>query len=250
RRRFHEKDLILKMGACVSVQGDPDSAARWRLGMASKAKRFFVPSPAKEKAVNGENPVARFDLESQDFGMMYAAEESVDIDAKLDEYITKTDRPVNSSSATPFQSGASSICSSELVRDRLGAELKLGRMGETSGSDSESRLLEWWSSGHSYLISLLPLLLTIPSYLSTTVVVLARGRGRAGGRWPAEEDAAAASSAHGIASRTVLRKKNLTPRQSAGVRHVEHAARPAAAAQLRRGEDVKLLSDDIKNHPR
>ncbi|RZR75856.1 hypothetical protein BHM03_00000402, partial [Ensete ventricosum] len=235
RRRFHEKDLILKMGACVSVQGDPDSAARWRLGMASKAKRFFVPSPAKEKAVNGENPVARFDLESQDFGMMYAAEESVDIDAKLDEYKTKTDQPVNSSSATPFQSGASSICSSEL-----------GRMGETSGSDSESRLPEWWSSGHSYLISLLSLLLTIPSYLSTTPAILARGRGRAGGRWPAEEDAAAASSAHGIASRTVLRKKNLTPRQSAGVRHVEHAA----AAQLRRGEDVKLLSDDIKNHPR
>ncbi|RRT85633.1 hypothetical protein B296_00003624 [Ensete ventricosum] len=129
--------------------------------------------------------------------------------------------------------------------------------------------------GHSYLISLLPLLLIIPSYLSTTPAVLAcrefevavkrihgrgvermddtaahlkpvRGRGRAGGRWPAEEDAAAASSAHGIASRTVLRKKNLTPRQSAGVRHVEHAA----AAQLRRGEDVKLLSDDIKNHPR
>ncbi|RWW34179.1 hypothetical protein GW17_00001064 [Ensete ventricosum] len=102
------------MGACVSVQGDPDSAARWRLGMASKAKRFFVPSPAKEKAVNGENPVARFDLESQDFD---AAEESVDIDAKLDEYKTKTDQPVNSSSATPFQSGASSICSSE-VRSR------------------------------------------------------------------------------------------------------------------------------------
>ncbi|RRT85634.1 hypothetical protein B296_00003625, partial [Ensete ventricosum] len=194
RRRFHEKDLILKMGACVSVQGDPDSAARWRLGMASKAKRFFVPSPAKEKAVNGENPVARFDLESQDFGMILffprnlrwiilfnadftpsrgstpnhqlssplthqfdsrfafekypdsksepsptgkkklsellhessdseqidvpdAAEESVDIDAKLDEYKTKTDQPVNSSSATPFQSGASSICSSE-VRSR------------------------------------------------------------------------------------------------------------------------------------
>ncbi|RWV79351.1 hypothetical protein GW17_00059527, partial [Ensete ventricosum] len=81
-------------------------------------------------------------------------------------------------------------------------------MGGTSGSGSGSRLLEWWSSGraevfqlgsaansckkvrsgafivsvigHSYLISLLPLLLTIPSYLSTTPVVLAVRRAPAG----------------------------------------------------------------------
>ncbi|CAL9102371.1 unnamed protein product [Musa textilis] len=200
------------MGACVSVQGDPDSAARWRLGMPSKAKRFFVPSPAKEKPANGENPVARFDLKSQDFGSREeiffdsrawldsdceddfysvngeftpsrgstpnhqlsspltpqfdsrfvfekypdsksepsptgkkklsellhetsdgeqidapdAAEENVDINAKLDEYKTKTDRPVNSSSATPFRSGASSICSGEVTprRDLKGQKEK------------------------------------------------------------------------------------------------------------------------------
>nr|XP_009381331.1 PREDICTED: uncharacterized protein At3g27210 isoform X1 [Musa acuminata subsp. malaccensis]XP_009381332.1 PREDICTED: uncharacterized protein At3g27210 isoform X1 [Musa acuminata subsp. malaccensis]XP_018675090.1 PREDICTED: uncharacterized protein At3g27210 isoform X1 [Musa acuminata subsp. malaccensis] len=201
------------MGACVSVQGDPDSAARWRLGMASKAKRFFVPSPAKEKAMKGENPVARFDLKSQDFAgskeeiffdsrawldsdceddffsvngeftpsrgstpnhqlssplthqfdsrfvfekfsdfksepsptgkkklsellhetsdseqidVPDSAEESVDINAKLDEYKTKTDRPVNSSSATPFRSGVSSICSSEATprRDLKGQKEK------------------------------------------------------------------------------------------------------------------------------
>ncbi|RWW36620.1 hypothetical protein BHE74_00058342 [Ensete ventricosum] len=56
-------------------------------------------------------------------------------------------------------------------------------MGGNLGSSFGGRLLEWWSLGiggfivsvvgHSYMISLLSLLLTISSYLSTTPVVLA-----------------------------------------------------------------------------
>ncbi|RWV98613.1 hypothetical protein GW17_00038523 [Ensete ventricosum] len=83
------------------------------------------------------------------------------------------------------------------------ARYMLGRMGGTSGFGSGSRLLEWWSSGraevfqlgsaaesckkvrscagayivgvvyHPYLATWLPLWLTIPSYTSTTSVVLA-----------------------------------------------------------------------------
>ncbi|RWW41852.1 hypothetical protein BHE74_00052632 [Ensete ventricosum] len=88
-----------------------------------------------------------------------------------------------------------------LARGRLGVELELGRMGGTSGFSSGSRLLELWSSGrtevfqlgsiadscmkvgsrafivsvvdHSYLVTLLPLWPTMPSYPSTTPTVLA-----------------------------------------------------------------------------
>ncbi|RRT39185.1 hypothetical protein B296_00046800 [Ensete ventricosum] len=86
---------------------------------------------------------------------------------------------------------------------RLDAELELDQMGGNPGSSFGGRLLEWLSSGrvkvsrlgsvadsckkvgsgargfivsvvvHSYLISILPLLLTMSSYLSTTPVILA-----------------------------------------------------------------------------
>ncbi|RRT31966.1 hypothetical protein B296_00059002 [Ensete ventricosum] len=41
-----------------------------------------------------------------------------------------------------------------LTRDRLGAELELDRMGDTSGFGSGSRLLEWWSSGRAEVFQL------------------------------------------------------------------------------------------------
>ncbi|RRT81644.1 hypothetical protein B296_00008825 [Ensete ventricosum] len=82
-------------------------------------------------------------------------------------------------------------------------ESMLGQMNGSPVSYPGSRLLEWWSSGreeapqlrsgtgsckevgsgafivsvvgHSYLVTLLPLWLTMPSYPSTTPVVLATG---------------------------------------------------------------------------
>ncbi|XP_008794575.2 uncharacterized protein At3g27210-like [Phoenix dactylifera] len=53
------------MGSCVSVQKNTDSAMGFRLGLGSKAKRFFIPSPAKEKPLNGQSPVGGFDFKSK-----------------------------------------------------------------------------------------------------------------------------------------------------------------------------------------
>ncbi|XP_010927710.1 uncharacterized protein At3g27210-like isoform X2 [Elaeis guineensis] len=50
------------MGSCASVQKNPDSAMGFRLGLGSKAKRFFIPSPAKEKPLNGQSSVGGFDF--------------------------------------------------------------------------------------------------------------------------------------------------------------------------------------------
>nr|XP_010943089.1 uncharacterized protein LOC105060912 isoform X3 [Elaeis guineensis]XP_029116490.1 uncharacterized protein LOC105060912 isoform X3 [Elaeis guineensis] len=68
------------MGYCASVQKNPDSAMGFRLGLGSQAKRFFIPSPAKEKPLNGQISVGGFDfkgkvvdsgagLRSPEFGM-------------------------------------------------------------------------------------------------------------------------------------------------------------------------------------
>ncbi|URE07334.1 hypothetical protein MUK42_18929 [Musa troglodytarum] len=52
-----DKDLILKMGSCSSVDRDTDSTIRYRLGVNHKGRRFFIPSPAKEKPFDGKKPV-------------------------------------------------------------------------------------------------------------------------------------------------------------------------------------------------
>ncbi|XP_074585472.1 uncharacterized protein At3g27210-like [Curcuma longa] len=56
------------MGACTSVPNDSASSMRHRLGLASKAKRFFLASPAKEKSLCEANPVDGFDLRSLELG--------------------------------------------------------------------------------------------------------------------------------------------------------------------------------------
>ncbi|RZS28274.1 hypothetical protein BHM03_00061848 [Ensete ventricosum] len=93
-------------------------------------------------------------------------------------------------------------------RGLLDTEWELVRMGGDSELGLEGRLLEWWSPGekgviqfgsatnsykevgsafivgvvdHSYLITLLPLWLTIPSYPPAMLVVLAMRRAFAGG---------------------------------------------------------------------
>ncbi|RRT84839.1 hypothetical protein B296_00006052 [Ensete ventricosum] len=50
-----------------------------------------------------------------------------------------------SSGAPRFGATGDSVCGSAVGR----AELELGRMGRTSGSDTGGRLLEWWSSGRA-----------------------------------------------------------------------------------------------------
>ncbi|RWW43913.1 hypothetical protein BHE74_00050375 [Ensete ventricosum] len=65
-----EKGSILKMGACTSVQKDPDSPMRCRLGLVSRAKRIFVSSPAKGRALNRGSPFDRFGFQSPGFGMV------------------------------------------------------------------------------------------------------------------------------------------------------------------------------------
>ncbi|KAG6497444.1 uncharacterized protein At3g27210-like isoform X1 [Zingiber officinale] len=52
------------MGACTSIPNDSDSSMRYRLGLASKAKRFFLASPAKDKSLYEANPVDGFSLKS------------------------------------------------------------------------------------------------------------------------------------------------------------------------------------------
>ncbi|CAD5172127.1 unnamed protein product [Musa acuminata subsp. malaccensis] len=51
-----DKDLILKMGSCSSVDRDTDSTIRYRLGVNHKGRRLFIPSPAKEKPFDGKKP--------------------------------------------------------------------------------------------------------------------------------------------------------------------------------------------------
>nr|XP_029116489.1 uncharacterized protein LOC105060912 isoform X2 [Elaeis guineensis] len=53
------------MGYCASVQKNPDSAMGFRLGLGSQAKRFFIPSPAKEKPLNGQISVGGFDFKGK-----------------------------------------------------------------------------------------------------------------------------------------------------------------------------------------
>ncbi|XP_073117228.1 uncharacterized protein At3g27210-like [Elaeis guineensis] len=54
------------MGSCASVQKNPDTAMGFRLGLGAKAKRFFIPCPAKEKPLNREeNPVGGFDFKGK-----------------------------------------------------------------------------------------------------------------------------------------------------------------------------------------
>ncbi|RRT33273.1 hypothetical protein B296_00057076 [Ensete ventricosum] len=55
------------MGACTSVQKDPDSPMRCRLGLVSRAKRIFVSSPAKGRALNRGSPFDRFGFQSPGF---------------------------------------------------------------------------------------------------------------------------------------------------------------------------------------
>ncbi|RWW12280.1 hypothetical protein GW17_00024061 [Ensete ventricosum] len=45
------------MGSCSSVDRDTDSTIRYRLGVNHKGRRFFIPSPAKEKLFDGKKPV-------------------------------------------------------------------------------------------------------------------------------------------------------------------------------------------------
>ncbi|KAG6489552.1 uncharacterized protein At3g27210-like [Zingiber officinale] len=66
---FVQKNPILKMGVCTSIPKDSDaSSMRYRLGLTSKAKRLFLPSPAKEKALDGANPVHGFGSQTPEFG--------------------------------------------------------------------------------------------------------------------------------------------------------------------------------------
>lgn len=71
---FVQKNPILKMGVCTSIPKDSDaSSMRYRLGLTSKAKRLFLPSPAKEKALDGANPVHGFGSQTPEFGTSIAS---------------------------------------------------------------------------------------------------------------------------------------------------------------------------------
>ncbi|XP_038974326.1 uncharacterized protein At3g27210 isoform X2 [Phoenix dactylifera] len=64
-RLLGEKTSSIQMGSCASVQKNPDTAMGFRLGLGSKAKKVFIPCPAKEKPLNGENPVGGFDFKGK-----------------------------------------------------------------------------------------------------------------------------------------------------------------------------------------
>lgn len=64
------KNSILRMGACTSVPNDSDSSTSYRLALASKAKRFFLASPAKEQSLNEATPVDGFASKSPELGML------------------------------------------------------------------------------------------------------------------------------------------------------------------------------------
>nr|XP_029117297.1 uncharacterized protein LOC105033982 [Elaeis guineensis] len=53
------------MGYCASVQENPDSTMGFLLGLGSQAKRFFIPSPANEKSLNGQSSVGGFDFKGK-----------------------------------------------------------------------------------------------------------------------------------------------------------------------------------------
>nr|XP_029120711.1 uncharacterized protein LOC105046314 [Elaeis guineensis] len=47
------------------IQKNPDSTMGFRLGLGSQVKRFFIPSPAKEKPLNGQSLVGGFDFKGK-----------------------------------------------------------------------------------------------------------------------------------------------------------------------------------------
>ncbi|OVA17527.1 hypothetical protein BVC80_1837g353 [Macleaya cordata] len=53
------------MGSCVSVHKDSDSAMKLRFSISSKTKKLLIPSPTKQKSVNGEHPIDDFGSKSQ-----------------------------------------------------------------------------------------------------------------------------------------------------------------------------------------
>ncbi|WOL16145.1 hypothetical protein Cni_G24927 [Canna indica] len=57
------------MGSCSSVDKDTSSTMTYRLGVNYKGRRFFAPSPAKEKPSNGENLVGKNGYDSPEFAI-------------------------------------------------------------------------------------------------------------------------------------------------------------------------------------
>eukprot|EP00262_Sarcandra_glabra_P005483 TRINITY_DN17121_c0_g1_i1.p1 TRINITY_DN17121_c0_g1~~TRINITY_DN17121_c0_g1_i1.p1 ORF type:complete len:246 (-),score=43.23 TRINITY_DN17121_c0_g1_i1:148-885(-) len=111
------------MGSCVSVHKNPNSAMKIRISVGSKAKKLFIPSPAKEKPSDGNTQIAEIDshinfkqsqswatIPSRHFGsskeeIFFDSQAWLDSDCE-DDYLSVNGDFTPSGSSTPtYQSG-------------------------------------------------------------------------------------------------------------------------------------------------